>query len=284
MTISDRKKVSPSIFTEMWQNKERILINLIWILWRVSSFCGKCKLSYTIIEFLAGLSRLDSMLVLLTCVNFFRNRCSDILTCWLSSLFATSQLLLNSNFWITLSTRIYSIICWWILWLTWIFWISLLTFGWVRLRWRLRNVFAFGVLSIGIDGLVRNCLRIWIWQIHTLAKACLLVLAIINTTWVDLSRWLQTHIIWPYILGWLTRCTRLSPSTIPLLHISNILVTTWKNSWVLNLLLSKGSQMMRLIINLAPHNLVTGRFISIVDATTEIQRCLSSIMTLTLLR
>ena len=70
--------MSPSVFTKMRQDKERVLINLIWVLWRVSSFCRKCKFSDAIVKLLTRLTRLNS-LVLVGGRNLFWDRCPNIL-------------------------------------------------------------------------------------------------------------------------------------------------------------------------------------------------------------
>lgn len=69
--------MSPSIFSEVRQDKERVLVGLVWILWRVASLRSEGKLGDAVVELLTGLTRLHR-LVLGGRRDFFRDGRSHV--------------------------------------------------------------------------------------------------------------------------------------------------------------------------------------------------------------
>ena len=85
MAISNCKKVSSSILTQVRQNQEWVLVCLIWIFRWISSFCCKCEFRNAVVKFFARLSRLNcTALLLSSCSNFLRYRSSYIMPRFLS--------------------------------------------------------------------------------------------------------------------------------------------------------------------------------------------------------
>lgn len=73
MAIAYGKEMSAAVLTQMRQDQEAVLVDFVWVLGRIAGLGRKCKLGHAVIKFLAGLSRLNT-LVLLGCRNFLRNR------------------------------------------------------------------------------------------------------------------------------------------------------------------------------------------------------------------
>ena len=82
MTISNGEEVGPSILTEMWQHQEWILVDLVRILWRITSLCSKCEFRDTVVELFARLSWLHGLRILRSW-NFLGNWGSNIVTLYI---------------------------------------------------------------------------------------------------------------------------------------------------------------------------------------------------------
>lgn len=52
MAVADRKEVSPSVLSQVRQDKVRILVHFVWVLWAVASFCRERKFRHTVVELL----------------------------------------------------------------------------------------------------------------------------------------------------------------------------------------------------------------------------------------
>ena len=107
MTISYRKEMSPSIFSQVRQDQEWILVLFVWVLWWVSCFGGEGELGHAVVEFLAGLSGLNR-LILSRSSYFFRDWSSNTMVnvwfCWLwQSIFLRNLLGVRHLIWDWLS-------------------------------------------------------------------------------------------------------------------------------------------------------------------------------------
>ena len=66
------------VLTEVGQDKERVLVDLVRVLWRVACLRGKSELSDAVIELLVSLSWLHSVLMVVGSGHLFRDRGSHI--------------------------------------------------------------------------------------------------------------------------------------------------------------------------------------------------------------
>lgn len=64
VAVRNREEVRPSVLSKMRQDQEGVLIGFVWILRRIASFGGECKLCYTIVKLLTRLPWLDGVLIL----------------------------------------------------------------------------------------------------------------------------------------------------------------------------------------------------------------------------
>jgi len=77
VTICNSEEVGSSVFSKMWQDKEWVLVLLVWVLWRITSLGCEGKLSYTVIKLFGCLARLHRW-ILSRSGNFFADRCSHV--------------------------------------------------------------------------------------------------------------------------------------------------------------------------------------------------------------
>ena len=255
----------------MWEDKEWILIHLVWILGWVTCFCCKCKFSYTVIELLACLSWLYCVLVLLRSTHLFGNRSPHILVCRSASrlLWASTQAGLDIDF------RVSSL-AWGVnriidrvgrASLTLIFSISSLIFWRNWLRGWLSNEFTIDVLVVIV---ITRVLIQWNWLLvkARLLGALITIGCIIQSVvvWlIHLHRWLHSARLWSSVLWGLSWCTGLPPSSISLLHSHTKLLGVGHHGWMLDLLLGQRSQMVRFIIDFGAHYLVVRWLWSIIQ-------------------
>ena len=273
MAICHGEKVCSSVFSKMRKHKERILIDLIRILWRVPSLRGKRKFGYTIIKLFTRLPRLYSMLILGRGRHLLRNRSPHILSSCLCSLFSTRKWIFNADLWIAIAAALINCVV-------------------GRLLRRLHLILAISLFILRRCWFRYNFGNVWFltilvgcWQIKVLIKAAMLrfgsLIAVIDATLVCFHLRLK-NVGWIYwVFGWFARCTRLPSSIIPLLRINITNLVRVRNHWrMLHLVLRQRSKMMGLVINLTTHNLITARFINISQIIAQIERSWSTILTL----
>ena len=81
MTISYCKEMCSPVLSKMRKHQEWILVNLVWIFWRIPSLSCKSKFGHTIVKLLACLARLNS-LQSRWCCNLFWDRGTNIMRSW----------------------------------------------------------------------------------------------------------------------------------------------------------------------------------------------------------
>ena len=209
MAVGNCKEMSSSVFTKMRQDKEGILISLVWVLWRIASFRRKSKLSYTIIKLLICLSWLYGVL-LLGSWNLFGNACSNIMS---------------------LVVRTF------VSWLFWWFWILRLESLWRVSVLRSFSFHIISVLRLGSSLIIMTIIvssTLWGsrfrrklsrgWLLGIICVIFIHIRTLISTIGFYTWLWAKLSIVlcwcsWIYTFAWFSWGRRLSPSSISLVLI-----------------------------------------------------------------
>ena len=186
-----------SILSQVRQNKERVLVHLVWILGRIARLCCKCEFGNAIIKLFTRLTRLNCVLVLRSSAHLLWNRGSNILSsrCARTLFRARSQVGLYIDLGIGCLARGVNCVVDGVggAALALIFPVSPLVFRWSRLRGWLGYEFAFDALVIII--IIRRMLLVqWHWLLVEtgLVGAFISIRAFINciVLLVNFGRWL----------------------------------------------------------------------------------------------
>ena len=167
MTIGDSKEMSSSIFTKMWKNKVRVLVDFVGVLWTVSSLCGKWELGNAVIKLFLRLWSLSWLSNWLWSGHLTSNWCSEFLVISTSTVISTTVVSLFRGHLPPLINRLISTRrCWVKVWQSNRFLILTRSFAWLRsIKTLMRS-------PVHVQGTIPFSLHIlfpdlnWFWRVY----------------------------------------------------------------------------------------------------------------------